>query len=160
MLDRVHTLRAAAFSFAALFFRFLFYFITGLKFLCISFAALVVAQLCFFFLPFIDFQAIFFSFLFFSVCVPFDSRTELSVSVSFSLCGIYYCVLLCRRRKKPWKLQSVCSAELHDRVEILLLLLYRKSFLETKCGLFLFFLAGGISIGGMVVVFMLLLLHL
>jgi len=131
----------------------------------------VVAQLYFFVLPFIDFQAIFFFFSFQFVFCLIQEQNSLSLSlshsvgftiVSFSLCGIYYCVLLCRRRKKPWRLQSVCSAELHDRVEILHLLLYRKFFMETKCGLFLFLLAGGISIGGMVVVFMLflLLLHL
>jgi hypothetical protein len=68
VLGQVHTLRAAVFSFAALFFKdFLFYFITGVEVSLHFLAALVVAQLCFFVLPFIDFQAIFFSFLF-SLC--------------------------------------------------------------------------------------------
>ncbi len=111
------------------------------------------AQLYFFVLPFIDFQAIFFFFSFQFVFCLIQEQNSLSLSLSHSV-G-FTIVFCCVGEGKS-------LAELHDRVEILHLLLYRKFFMETKCGLFLFLLAGGISIGGMVVVFMLflLLLHL
>jgi hypothetical protein len=140
VLGQVHTLRVAAFSFAHFFFRFLFWFIIGLKFLCIFFAALVVAQLCFFVLPFIDFQAIFFSFQFVFLLIQEQNFLSLSLSHSVGFTTVFCCVGEGKSLGgcSQFVLQS-CTTEWRSCFSRSIV----SFFIETKCGLFLFFLAGG-----------------
>lgn len=140
VLGQVHTLRAAAFSFAHFFFRFLFWFIIGLKFLCIFFAALVVAQLCFFVLPFIDFQAIFFSFQFVFLLIREQNSLSLSLPHSVGFTTVFCCVGEGKSLGgcSQFVLQS-CTTEWRSCFSRSIV----SFFIETKCGLYLFFLAGG-----------------